>query len=75
MGELPIVKPRQVIRALQRAGFYVHHQIGSHARLIQSTDPTRRVTVPIHNKDIPKGTLAKIIRQAGLSVEEFLKHL
>lgn len=75
MARLPIVKPKQVIRAHKRAGFYIHHQTGSHARLIHQTEPELRITVPIHNKDIPKGTLARIIRQAGLTVDEFNKYL
>jgi len=75
MAKLPIVKPKQVIRALQRAGFYIHRQVGSHARLIHPIDPARRVTVPIHNEDIPKGTLSSIIKQAGLTVDEFIRLL
>ncbi|MCI0697385.1 type II toxin-antitoxin system HicA family toxin [candidate division KSB1 bacterium] len=75
MAKLPIVKPKEAIRALQKAGFHIHHQTGSHARLIHSTNPALRVTVPIHNKDLPKGTLANIIRQAGLNLDEFLSYL
>ena len=75
MAKLPVVKPKEVIRALQHVGFYIHHQTGSHARLIHPTNPTLRVTVPIHNKDLPKGTLANILRQAGLTVDEFLAGL
>lgn len=61
MAKLPVVKPKDVVRALQKAGFYIHHQTGSHARFLHSTDPERRVTLPIHNKDLPKGTLASIL--------------
>ena len=75
MVKLPIVKPKQVIGALRRLGFLVHHQTGSHARLIHESQSARRVTVPIHNKDIPKGTLANIIRQAGITVDDFVAHL
>lgn len=75
MAKLPVVKPKEVIRALQKAGFYIHHQTGSHARLLHATDLDRRVTVPIHNKDLPKGTLANILRQAGLTIDEFLVYL
>jgi predicted RNA binding protein YcfA (HicA-like mRNA interferase family) len=75
MAKLPVVKPKEVVRALQKAGFYIHHQTGSHARLLHATDPERRVTVPIHNKDLPKGTLASILRQAGLTLDEFLVYL
>ena len=75
MPPLPILKPGQIIRALNRAGFLIHHQTGSHARLIHPTIPERKVTIPIHNKDVPKGTLANIIRQSGMTVDEFLNLL
>ncbi len=51
--KLPVVRPRQLVRALERAGFFVHHQTGSHARLLHKTRAELRVTVPIHSKDIP----------------------
>ena len=75
MAKLPIVKPKRVIAALQRANFFIDHQTGSHARLIHQTQLHRRVTVPMHNKDLKKGTLKSILRQAELSVEEFIKFL
>ena len=75
MDSLPVIKPREVINALIRGGFYLHHQTGSHARLVHKTRPDLRVTVSIHSKDIPKGTLKRIIRQADLSVEKFLQLL
>jgi predicted RNA binding protein YcfA (HicA-like mRNA interferase family) len=75
MPSLPIIKGRDVMRALQRGGFYVHHQTGSHARLLHRTRTELRVTVPIHSGDMPKGTLRRIIKQAGLTVEEFLELL
>ncbi|MCH9029106.1 MAG: type II toxin-antitoxin system HicA family toxin [Bacteroidetes bacterium] len=46
MPTLPIVKPTQAIKALKRAGFYIHHQTGSHARLLHKTKPELRVTIP-----------------------------
>ncbi len=75
MAKLPIVKPKQVIAALQRADFFIDHQTGSHARLIHQTEPQRRVSVPRHNRDLKKGTLKSILRQAELSVEELIKLL
>jgi len=66
------MKARDCLNALQKAGFYVDHQTGSHARLFHSTRPELRVTIPIHNKDLPRGTLKSILRQADLSVEDFL---
>ena len=73
MPSIPVLKPQEVVRALGRAGFYIHHQTGSHARLIHKTRPELRVTIPIHSKDIPKGTLRRILKQADLTVEEFHK--
>ena len=71
MTRLPGLKPRQVVSALERAGFTVARIAGSHYQMFN--EQTRRfVTVPHHNRDLPKGTLAAIVQQAGLSKEEFL---
>jgi predicted RNA binding protein YcfA (HicA-like mRNA interferase family) len=68
-GKLPALKPRKVIKALERNGFYIHHTTGSHYILKKGS---LRVTVPYHNKDLKPGTLASIINQAGFTVEDFL---
>jgi len=60
---------------LERAGFFIHHQRGSHATLKHSDDPIRRVTIPVHNGDLPRGTVLVIVRQAGMTAEDFLKLL
>jgi len=67
--KLPVVKPKMVIRGLQRNGFVIHHTTGSHYFLKKGK---LRVSVPYHNKDLKPGTLASIIAQAGLTVEEFV---
>jgi predicted RNA binding protein YcfA (HicA-like mRNA interferase family) len=72
---LPAVRAKEVIRALERAGFVIPRTSGSHCRLIHSTDPTRKVTIPVHSGDIRRGTLRSIISQAGLTVAEFIKLL
>jgi predicted RNA binding protein YcfA (HicA-like mRNA interferase family) len=72
---LPSLTARDVIRALERAGFRESRQSGSHCRLIHTGDPTRKVTVPVHSGDLKRGTLRAIITQTGLLVEEFLKFL
>jgi predicted RNA binding protein YcfA (HicA-like mRNA interferase family) len=73
---LPLLKPRLILRALLRAGFYVHHQSGSHAQLRHLIKTHLRVTVPRHDRfDIPRQVLRSILRQAELSVEEFLELL
>ena len=68
--KLPAVKPKKLIRVLRQVGFVIDHQTGSHAVLFRSTD-RRRVVVPIHNRDLGTGLLAKIIVDAGMTKEEF----
>ena len=69
---LPALKPREVIRALEGAGFFLHHVTGSHHFLRHPDRPAVRVTVPMHNRDLKRGTLAAIIKESGLSLEEFI---
>jgi len=72
--KLPIISAKDALRALIKKGYSVDHQTGSHIILRQPTPPYRRLTVPNHN-EIAKGTLRAILRQAGLTVEEFLELL
>lgn len=72
---LPALTSKDVIRALEKAGFRISRMSGSHCRLIHETDPSRKVTVPVHRGGIAKGTVHAIIRQAGLTVEEFAELL
>jgi len=69
---LPVVSPRQLIRALERAGFFVHHIRGSHYYLRHPDKPGILVTVPYHGRDLKRGTLRSILRQAGISVDELV---
>lgn len=70
MSYLPRVSGREVVKALGRIGYEVDRQRGSHIVLRNREPPYRRLTVPDHD-EVAKGTLRGIIRQAGLSVEEF----
>ena len=70
MGRLPVVTAKQTIRALQRLGYFVHHQRGSHVYLKHSAR-TGMVTVPFHGGDLKRDVLASILDQAGLKGEEF----
>jgi predicted RNA binding protein YcfA (HicA-like mRNA interferase family) len=73
MTRLPSIKASEVIRALEKAGFVVVRIKGSHHILIHRHDPARITNVPSHaSYDLPRGTLRAIIRQAGLTVEEFV---
>ncbi len=70
MSTLPVVSGREVVKALGKVDYVLDRQRGSHMILRQQSSPHRRLTVPDH-KDVAKGTLRAIIRQAGLTVEEF----
>lgn len=74
MSRLPVVSGREAVSALQKIGYEVDHQTGSHLILRHSTPPHRRLTVPDH-QEIAKGTLRAIIREAGLTVDEFVSLL
>jgi len=70
---LPSLNAKDAIRALEKAGFVVSRISGSHVRLVHSTDPARKVTVPAHGShDLKRGMLRAIIAQAGLTVAEFM---
>lgn len=69
---LPAVKPREVIAALQRAGFVIRRVSGSHYRLAMPGDARRWAIVAHHNRDLHPKTLRSIIRQAGMTVDEFV---
>jgi len=73
MTQLPALTGRDVVRALQKAGFVVIRVSGSHHRLEHPSDSSRTTTVPVHaGKTLKRGTLRAIIKQAGLTVDEFV---
>jgi len=69
---LPSLKPREVLQALRKAGFFVHHVSGSHYVLKHPDNPAIRVTLPFHGRDLKRGTLLAIIEEASLTVEAFI---
>jgi len=72
---LPSLTPRKVIAALKRGGFSIEAVKGSHYHLTHPDRAELIVTVAYHNKDLKPGTLRAIIRQAGMTPEEFLELL
>jgi predicted RNA binding protein YcfA (HicA-like mRNA interferase family) len=72
---LPVAKPRDVIRARERAGFFLEHVTGSHHILKHPDRPAIRVTVPMHKRDLKRGTLAAIVKATGLPPDEFIGFL
>ena len=72
MTKVPGLAYDQVIRALQRDGWVVVRQRGSHIRLQKRlADETLKIIVPAH-RPIKRSTLAHILKQARLGVDEFL---
>ncbi|MFZ3058300.1 MAG: type II toxin-antitoxin system HicA family toxin [Candidatus Methanoperedens sp.] len=73
--KLPVISGKEAIKALERAGFVIVRQRGSHIRLKKVTSETViKITIPLHDT-LDRGTLKSIIRSAGLTVEEFINLL
>ena len=71
MSELPSLSFDRIVKALQRAGFVVVRQRGSHIRLQKRTsDGVLKITVPAH-RPVKRGTLSHILKAAQLNVEQF----
>ncbi len=70
MGKLPIISGEDAVKAFKQVGYTVSHQTGSHIILRRTEPPHRRLSVPNH-KELAKGTLRGLIRDAGLTVEAF----
>lgn len=70
MSSLPRISGREAVAAFRRLGYEVDRQKGSHIILRHSRAPYRRLTVPDH-RELAKGTLRALIREAGITVEEF----
>jgi len=73
MSKLPRVSGQQCTKALLKGGFYLKRREGSHM-ILRRDDPFAQVVVPDH-KELDRGTLRAIIRQAGLSMDEFVSLL
>ena len=67
MTTLPAVKPRELEQVLLKAGFKFVRQKGSHRIYVKGN---YKVVIPYHNKDLKRGTLRNIIKQANLSPTE-----
>lgn len=69
MPKLPAITPKKLVKVFKRLGFQIDHISGSHFVLYRATDK-KRVTIPSHNKDLPKGTLLAILRQAEINKDD-----
>ena len=69
MPKLPSLTPQKIIKVLEKKGFVLDRIKGSH-HIYYHLEMKRRVVIPLHKRDLPKGTLLEIIKQAGISKEE-----
>jgi predicted RNA binding protein YcfA (HicA-like mRNA interferase family) len=74
MTPLPVISGKKEAKAFQRAGYEFSHQTGSHMILRSSEPPHRHLSIPDH-RELRKGLLRGLIRDAGLTVEEFIELL
>ena len=73
MPPVPILKPREVVRAFENIGWEVSRQRGSHIILTKEGHPAT-LSVPTHS-EVARGTLRSLIAKAGLTIDEFLEAL
>ncbi len=71
MGKLPVISGKFLSKLLVKLGYLEDHQTGSHIILRNKNYPYRRITIPNH-KEIAKGTLRGIIRETGITLEQFI---
>ena len=69
MSSLPRISGRDCVNALSKAGFKLNRQPGSHI-ILRREEPFSQVVIPDH-RELDRGTLRAILRQAGIGVEEF----
>lgn len=73
MSKLPVISGAACVKAFETIGFVIVRQRGSHIILVRE-EPRTTVSIPDH-KELDRGTLRSIIRQVGLSVDEFVELL
>ncbi len=74
MPKLPVLTPQKIIKVLERKGFVLDRTKGSHY-IYYNNEMKKRVVVPVHKKELPKGTLLEILKQAGIDKEELSRLL
>ena len=74
MPRLPAVTPRQAVRALELCGWEFDRSKGSH-RVFRHPDHRHRIVVPMHARDLARGTLHQIVEASGVSRQEFMRLL
>ena len=73
MSRLPTITSKQLLRALSKLHFAEDHMTGSHV-ILRHPDG-RRVSVPKHTRDLKRGMLNGLLKQASITTEELREHL
>lgn len=73
MSKLPSISGKECVKVLEKMDFYVKRQRSSHI-ILRMDEPFSQLVIPDH-KELDRGTLRAIIRQSGISVDEFIKNL
>lgn len=74
MPKLPVLTPKKLIKILEHIGFRLDHKTGSHF-IFYDAKNKRRAVVSFHAKDLPKGTILSILKQAGITREELERYI
>ena len=69
MSNIPSITPKDIVRILKQKGFLLDRSRGSHQIWLHPVS-RKRAVVPMHNKDLPTGTLHAILKQAGIETDE-----
>ncbi len=72
MSKFPSLTPKKLLAFLKKEGFIEDHQSGSHLVLYHPL-ARKRAILPIHQRDLPKGTIFAILKEAGYSRKDYLK--
>jgi len=70
MPNLPSINSKKLIKILKSFGFELDHSTGSHF-IFYNPETKKRAVVPYHAKDLPKGTITSILREAGIDKKQF----
>ena len=72
MTKLPTTSSQQIVKALLRAGFATQHQVGTHVGFCDAAK-RRKILVPLHAADLHREIVKRILKQAKLTEEQFLR--
>ena len=69
MPKLPVLSPKKLLTILKKHDFIIDHTTGSYI-ILRHPISLKRVVIPYHNRDLPRGTIISIAKQAGLTKDD-----